>query len=109
MKISHTDIPAIFMQFLDAAIAPKANGMQKFCAYAAAFIVQSRMPQIVERYAPVMRMAGIMSDDGMIDLDLAHNLAAFAIDKAGKVNVCGYMMDSADVEQIHQIAKGYAQ
>jgi hypothetical protein len=30
------------------------------------------------------------------------------MDKAGKVDVAGYLVDSSDVEQIYQIAKGYA-
>lgn len=108
MKINHTDIPAIFAQFLDAAVAPKANGWQKFGAYAAAFVVQNRMPLIMEQFGPVMKMAGVLGDDGMIDIDLAHNLAVYAMDKAGKINVAGYLVDSSDIEQMYQIARGYA-
>lgn len=108
MKINHTDIPAIFAQFLDVAVAPKASGWQKWGAYAAAFVVQNRLPQIMEQYGPIMQMAGVLGEDGMIDLDLAHNLAAYATEKSGKVNVAGYLVDSSDVEQIYQIAKSYA-
>ena len=107
MKINHTDIPAIFSQFLDAAIAPQATGMQKFGAYAAAFIVQSRMPQIMAQYGPVMKMAGVLGDDGMIDVEVAYNMAKFAMDKAGTVNIAGYLADSSDIEQIYNIAKSY--
>lgn len=108
MRINSTDIPAIFAQYLDASIAPKASGWQKFGAYAAAFVVQARLPQIMEQYGPVMQMAGVLDEQGMIDIDLAHNLAAYAMEKSGKVNVAGYLVDSSDVEQIYQIAKGYA-
>lgn len=108
MRINSTDIPAIFAQFLDVAVAPKASGWQKWGAYAAAFVVQNRLPQIMEQYGPIMQMAGVLGEDGMIDLDLAHNLAAYAMDKAGRVDVAGYLMDSSDIEQMYQIAKGYA-
>ena len=108
MRINSTDIPAIFAQYLDASIAPKASGWQKFGAYAAAFVVQARLPQIMEQYGPVMKMAGVLDEQGMIDIDLAHNLAAYAMEKSGKVNVAGYLVDSSDIEQIYQIAKGYA-
>jgi hypothetical protein len=30
------------------------------------------------------------------------------MDKAGRVDVAGYLMDSSDIEQMYQIAKGYA-
>lgn len=108
MKMSHTDIPALFAQFLDAAVAPKANGWQKFGAYAAAFVVQNRMPQIMEQYGPVMKMAGVLGEDGMIDVELAYNLGKYAIGKAGTVNVAGYLVDSSDIEQMYQLAKSYA-
>jgi hypothetical protein len=108
MRINHSDIPAIFAQYLDASIAPKASGWQKFGAYAAAFVVQARLPQIMEQYGPVMKMAGVLDEQGMIDIDLAHNLAAYAMEKSGKVNVAGYLVDSSDVEQIYQIARAYA-
>ena len=108
MKINHTDIPAIFAQFLDVSIAPKATGWQKFGAYAAAFVVQTRMPNIMEQYGPVMKMAGVLDEEGMIDIGLAHNLAAYAIERSGKVDVAGYLVDSSDIEQIYQIAKSYA-
>lgn len=108
MRINQTDIPAIFAQFLDVAVAPKASGWQKWGAYAAAFVMQNRLPQIMEQYGAVMKMAGVLDDQGMIDLDLAHNLAAYATEKSGKVNVAGYLVDSSDVEQIYQIAKSYA-
>jgi hypothetical protein len=108
MKMNHTDIPAVFAQFLDAAVIPKATGWQRFGAGAAAFVVQHRLPQIMEQYGPVMKMAGVLDEQGMIDIDLAHNLAAYAMEKSGKVNVAGYLVDSSDVEQIYQIARAYA-
>jgi hypothetical protein len=108
MKMNHKDIPAVFAQFLDTAIAPKATGWQRFGSYAAAFVVQSRLPQIMEQYSHVMRMAGVLDEQGMIDIELAHNLSKYAMDKAGKVDVAGYLVDSSDVEQIYQIAKSYA-
>lgn len=108
MRINQTDIPAIFAQYLDASIAPKASGWQKFGAYAAAFVVQARLSQIMEQYGPVMKMAGVLDEQGMVDIDLAHNLAAYAMEKSGKVNVAGYLVDSSDVEQIYQIARAYA-
>jgi hypothetical protein len=60
MRINSTDIPTIFAQYLDTAYMPKANGWQKFGAGAAAFIMQHRMPQIMEQYGSVMRMAGVL-------------------------------------------------
>ena len=105
MRISTQDIPVIMTEYLDSQIAPRATGMQKFGAYALMYVVNSKMPEIAARYTPIMKMTGIMGDDGMIDLDYAHNMAADAIGHAGQVNVLGYLMDASDVESIYAIAQ----
>ena len=107
MKVNHTDLPAILGQYVDSEIAPKATGGQKFLAYAALFAAQARMANIIQTYTPVLKAAGIMGDDGMIDADAAYDMAKFAMDKAGKVNVMGYIMDSSDVDALYDIAQSY--
>ncbi len=107
MKIATTDIPAILGQFIDAQIAPQASGMQKFGSYAMLFVVNNKLQEIVAQYTPIMRMTGIMSEDGMIDLEYLHNMMADAIGHAGKVNVLGYLVDASDIESIYSIAQRF--
>ena len=108
MKINHTDIPAIFAQFLDSNVAPKAGDLQKGIAYGIAFVLNFRLNFFMETYGPYLKMAGILGDDGMLDMDVAHNMAKFILEKTGRLNLLGYFVDSSDVETIYQIAKGYA-
>ena len=105
MKISTQDIPAVLSEFLDAQVAPKASGLQKFGAYALMFVVNNKMPEITARYTPIMKMVGLMGDDGLIDLDYAHNMISDAMSHAGRVNVLGYLVDAPDVESIYAIAQ----
>ena len=105
MMISTSDIPAIVSQYIDSQVAPKASGMQKFGVYSILFVMNSKMPEIVARYTPVMRMAGIMDDNGMIDLDFTYNLTKDAMGHAEKVNLFGYVLDSTDVESLYAIAQ----
>lgn len=107
MKINTNDIPAIMSAFVDSQIAPQASGMQKFGAYSMLFVMQNKMPEIVNRYGPIMRMTGMMGDDGMIDLEYVHNMLSDAMNHAGKVNVMGYLVDAADIESIYQIAQRF--
>lgn len=108
MKMHPNDIPVVFAQYLDQHIMPKANGWQKFGAGAAAFVIQQRLPHIMEQYGPTMAMAGILGEDGLIDIDMAYSMGKFGMEKAGTVNIAGYLMDSSDIEQIYQISKNYA-
>ena len=105
MKIATQDIPAIMAQFIDSQVAPQASGLQKFGSYAMLFVVQNKMPEIITRYTPIMQMTGIMSEDGMIDLEYLHNMASEAMNHAGKVNLLGYLMDASDVESLYAIAQ----
>ena len=107
MKMSPTDLPAVLGEYLDAAIFPKGNLRQKFSAGAIQFIVSMQMSKIMEQYGPTMAMIGVLDSDGNIDIDTAHNIAKFAIDKSEKVDLLGYFMDSSDIELIYSIAKKY--
>ena len=107
MKVSTQDIPAIMGQFIDAQIAPQATGMQKFGTYAMLYVVNNKLQQIVTQYTPIMKMTGIMTDDGMIDLEYLHGMTSDAMAHAGKVNVLGYLMDASDIESLYAIAQRF--
>lgn len=107
MKIAYTDIPLIMGEYLDSAYAPKASFNQKAFAYGLQFIATYRLPYFMENYEPIMKMAGVLNEDGLIDIDLANNIAKYAIEKSGKVELWGYFMDSSDIELIYSIAKKY--
>ncbi len=109
MKLNPQEIPAVFGEFLDSQVAPQANGLQKFGAYAMQFVIGAKMPDIMQRYAPVMKMTGILGDDGLIDIDYAHNMASAAMGKAGKVNILGYNIDASDIETIYAISQRHGQ
>lgn len=109
MKLNPQAIPSVFGEFLDSQIAPRATGMQKFGAYAMQFVINAKLPEIVQRYTPIMKMTGLMGDDGMIDIEYAHGMASAAIAKAEKVNVLGYILDASDIENIYAIAQRHGQ
>lgn len=107
MKVNTADIPSIMTQYIDSQVAPQANGAQKFGIYALMYAVNTKINDITARYAPIMKMVGIMDDNGVIDLEYTHNMAKDAMDHAGKVNVLGFVMDSSDVESLYNIAQRY--
>ena len=105
MKISTQDIPLIMTEYVDSQVAPKANGMQRFGVYSMLYAVNNKMPEILQRYAPIMKMTGIMDDAGVIDVEYLHNMAADAMSHAGNVNLLGFVMDGTDVESLYAIAQ----
>ena len=107
MKVNAIDIPAIMAQYIDSQVAPQATDLQKFVVYSMMYAVNNKINDIVKQYAPVMKMVGIMDDNGVIDLEYTHNMARDAMDHAGKLNVMGFVMDSSDIESLYNIAQRY--
>lgn len=107
MKISTADIPAVIGQYVDSEVAPIASGVQKFGAYSLVFVIQSKIKDIIDQYEPTMKMIGVMDDNQMLDMDAAREIASFAMQKAKKVNVLGFVMDEHDVDAMYQIATRY--
>lgn len=110
MKMSPTDIPALVGAFVDQEIAPKASGLQKFMAYAGVFAVQAKAGQIMQHpgFRGMLEQSGALDDAGMIDVDYLHNMAKFAMEKAGTVNVAGLVLNTDDVETLYALAKSFA-
>ena len=106
--ISTSDIPQILATYVDTEIAPKAEGLQKFMSYVLLGMAQRKTDALVASYAPTLKAAGIMPSDTTLDLELAHDITKFAMDKTGQVSVMNYIMDSSDVEALYNIARGYA-
>ena len=107
MKISTSDIPAIIGQYVDSEVAPIASGMQKFGAYSLVFVIQNKIKDIIDQYGPTMKMIGIMDDEQMLDMDAAREMASFAMQKAHKVNVLGFIMDKHDIDSLYTISQRY--
>ncbi len=107
MKISAHDLPKVAGEYLDAHFAPKAGMNAKFIAYGALFCVGLGMDKIVQQYGPIMKMFSIMDEESMIDIEVAHNAAQAAIEKSGKVDAFGFLLDASDIESIYAIAQRY--
>lgn len=63
----------------------------------------------VDQYMPTLKMLGIVTEEGKVDLDRATAAASAALEKAGgKVELSGYIMDKADIDALLEIAKRHA-
>ena len=109
MQVSVSDIPVILGKYVDAEIAPKADSVRRFGIYGFLFVIQNKVNQFLEPYSPALSAAGVLVENGtMIDLDVGYEMAKFAMEKTGKVELFGYLMDMSDIESLYAIAKGFA-
>lgn len=112
MKIHPQDIGKIYAAYVDSEIGPKATSpIQKFWAYGSTFIVDRKAKDYLsdpDRLSQLTTM-GIMTSDGMIDLDFLKEMCAHAMAKSGgKVEAMGLILDQSDIEKVYTIGRSFA-
>lgn len=106
--LSPRDVPAIVTAFIEREVAPHGTGLQKAMAFGAAFLLQRRAPEIIAANEPRLKALGLITDDGMLDLDMIHEMLAFSLQKAGKVEVAGVILSEDDVHKMYDLASQLA-
>lgn len=106
--LSPRDVPAIVTAFIEREVAPHGTGLQKAMAFGAAFLLQRRAPELIAANEARLKALGLMTDDGMLDLDMIHEMLAFSLQKAGKVEVAGVILGEDDVHKMYDLASQLA-
>lgn len=108
VEVSH--IPTIVSEFVTTVVMPKApTGLMKFGIGFVSSYIRDAVAARVDQYMPTLKMLGIVTEEGKVDLDRATAAASAALEKAGgKVELSGYMVDKADIDALLEIAKKHA-
>lgn len=112
MKIHPQDVSAVYAAYVDNEIAPKANSaLQKFWAYGSVYVINKRAQEYLsdpERIKQLTAM-GIMTPDGMIDMDFLKEMCSHAIDKSGgQIEAMGLILDQSDIEKVYNLGRSFA-
>lgn len=111
LKIHPQDIGKIYAAYVDSEIGPKASSaIQKFWAYGSTFVVDRKAKEYLsepERVSQLTNM-GIMTHDGMIDLDFLKEMCSHAMDKSGgRIEAMGLILDQSDIDKVYNIGRSY--
>lgn len=112
MKIAPSDVATLYAAFVDNEIAPKAaTGVQRFLAYGSVYMVNRKVGEYLSdpRRVEQLRQAGIMDENGMIDMDYVREMATFALQKSGgKIQAMGLILDQGDIDTAYRLAQHIA-
>ena len=112
MRIHPQDIGAIYAAYVDSEIGPKAqSALQKFWAYSSAYVVDKKAKEYLSNEDRVKQLTamGIMTPDGMIDMDFLKEMCSHAIDKSGgQIEAMGLILDKTDVDKVYNIGRSFA-
>lgn len=107
VEVSH--IPTIVAEFVTTVVMPKApTGLMKFGIGFVSPYIRDAVAARVDQYMPTLKMLGIVTEEGKVDLDRATAAASAALETGGKVELSGYIMDKADIDALLEIAKKFA-
>ncbi len=111
MKVTVAQISEGLARYIDNELVPKVPGVRKWLLGAAGAYVGKAMADKVEENRKTLESVGIMSEDGMIDIDqLIPRLKATAA-SSGPVTEHIAMLgditfDSSDIDRLHSYIVG---
>lgn len=112
LKIHPQDIGKVYAAYVDSEIGPKASSpVQKFWAYGSTFVVERKAKDYLSEPNRVAQLTtmGIMTHDGMIDLDFLRDMCLHAMEKSGgMVEAMGLILDKSDIEKVYTIGRSFA-
>lgn len=109
MRMPIGNAPQVVAEFFQSVVLPAAQKAGSNTPFFAAFVgglVSRNAPKIIEAYAPWAKAAGIIDAENMIDIDLLHDIAVEALEKA-PLSVMGYKPDREDFDKLQEIMKRY--
>lgn len=91
LLISQNKIPLIASKYIETSIIPKASGLTKAMAWGSIFVANNLINNFFkeDKNTKLLKMSGIMQDDGLIDIDSAHETLKFIIQHEPKIEIFG--------------------
>ncbi len=94
-------------EFIEKEIAIHATGLQKFGMYSLAFGIVNGQVTVIDNflYSLDPQATTLIDNEKNIDLDGLYNMLKYAIQKSGKTNIYGIIVDETDVEKLYAYIK----
>lgn len=107
MKLRTNKVPEIVSEFLLTRVVAKAptSAAQFGFGFLVPYVAKSAQATVNN---PLLKNLGVVTGDGLIDLDTARASANEALAKAGgKVTAYGISFDRSDIDALFEIANKY--
>lgn len=107
MNLHVNKVPDIVTEFLMTRVVTKApdSAMQFGFGFLVPYVAKSAQATVNN---PLLKNLGVVTGDGLIDLDTARASANEALAKAGgKVTAYGISFDRSDIDALFEIANKY--
>lgn len=103
--ISLSKLQKIIPEFVDNRLMPSAPSHIKWLLGGSTFLALHKTGDLIEKYSPLLKSLGILSEDNKIILDTVEPFINNAFSKSGKVEYFGFTFDKADGEYLIELLK----
>lgn len=110
MLVNIDKVPEILIKYVDQVLVPKVQGQGSLLAFgvgASRYILPTLAQAKLTESFPVLQQLGLITEDGLLDLENIEQAARSGLKVSGKLEILGYYFDEADVTSLVQIAKEY--
>ena len=87
--------------YYEREIAQKANGLGQFAAYFFMPSVPALIREKVESFKGSPLVNGLISPDGLVDLEAVRDRAADAMQHCGSIDVMGFRLNRSDIDSLY--------
>lgn len=108
MHLPIGQVKQVLADFLSQEVLPKAAGGAGLILGVASGMALRKVDPMIEANLPMLKTLGIVDEQNRVDLEVLHEELNKTLASVGRVNLFGYLVDSADAEALISIAKKYA-
>ena len=106
MKVTASQISEGIARYVDRELVPKVPGIRKWILGASGAYIGNIVSAWISRYSDILSKTGVMSEDGMIDLDSLVSSLRKTASENGQVTehmpiIGDVTFDSSDIEKLY--------
>ena len=90
------------LNFVEAEIASKAVGFQKFATYFAMPIIGKKVEEFAKTFFENNATKDFFDGNGNVKLDEVYNTAKASVQKSGQFTVYGVMLGETDIDKLYE-------
>ena len=101
MTVTMDQLQRGVVSYYEAEIAQRASGVGQFAAYFIMPSIPGMVAQKVEQFRNLPIASGLITADGLVDIDAVRDRAAEAMKHCGSIELYGFRLNADDVTKLY--------
>lgn len=93
----------VVVEFVDSRLMPVAPPMARWTLGGVIALLPGRLNDLIEHYLPTMKMAKVVDENNIVDIEQAKKFLYGAFDKQPKIELFNFILNREDADALIQI------